>query len=231
MSFDAENSLPENFSGIVRLFPLPNMVLFPGVIQALHIFEPRYREMMKEALETDRLITMALPQSGPEIDLELSPPLHQTVCIGKIITHKVLEDGRFNLLLMGVQRARIVEEIPCDQPYRQARVEVESETCQASTDEIESAKKKLISHFSERAKSLGNFDAEMVANLSNPGLPFGMLVDLICFSTGSDAEFMQKMLETNDVWTRCQMLMARIEALQENPAEKKAPFPPNFSSN
>ena len=65
--------LPTDFDGIVRLFPLPNLVMFPHVIQALHIFEPRYCEMLSEALESDHLITMAVLEPGWESHYELVP--------------------------------------------------------------------------------------------------------------------------------------------------------------
>ncbi len=88
MSFaNTDVELPHNFSGIVRLFPLPNLVLLPGVIQALHIFEPRYRKMMDDALAADQLITMALLKPGWETHQGDNPPIHDVVCIGKVMTH------------------------------------------------------------------------------------------------------------------------------------------------
>lgn len=230
-SFESDNALPESFSGIVRLFPLPNLVLFPGVIQALHIFEPRYRKLMEDTLQTDQLITLALTEDDSGVELEHSPPLYSTVCIGKVITHNCLEDGRYNLLLMGIQRAAIVEELAADEPYRVAKVEILKETCNATVEQVIEARKELINLFRTQAKKAGNFDEEMLANLSNPELPFGMLVDLICFSTGAGTEFMQQMLSTLDVWDRSNMLLALLNAHASSAAEPNAPFPPDFSSN
>lgn len=229
-SFGSDSSLPEGFAGVVKLFPLPNLVLFPGVIQALHIFEPRYRKMATDALNSDHLISMALAKGGEEVDLDLSPQLHPIVCIGKIITHNELEDGRFNLLLMGLQRARIIEEISGDEPYRVAKVEVLTETCQTTPEEVIRARKHLIEIFRERAKSSGNLDEELVANLANPELPFGMLVDLVCFSSGASTVFMQEMLSTLDVWERSQMLIGEMTHQSENPSANPG-FPPDFSLN
>src|SRR5436190_14980354 len=88
-------------SGTARLFPLPNLVFFPQVVQPLHIFEPRYRQMTADALEGDRLIALVLPKPGYEADQSESPPVHPVACLGKIIADQKLEDGRYNLLLRG----------------------------------------------------------------------------------------------------------------------------------
>ena len=72
----------EGFSGRVRLFPLPNLVLFPHVMQPLHIFEPRYRHLLEDALADDRLITMAALKPGWETDYEGRPPLYPVACLG-----------------------------------------------------------------------------------------------------------------------------------------------------
>ena len=74
--------MPSDFDGVARLFPLPNLVLFPGVIQALNVFEPRYRMMTEEALEQDGLITMAMlkpEQLSTSMD---RPAIFETVCVG-----------------------------------------------------------------------------------------------------------------------------------------------------
>src|SRR6516165_6125069 len=90
------------FTGEARLFPLPNLVLFPHVVQPLHIFEPRYRQLMDDALEDDNLITMATLQPGWESDYEKSPAVYPVVCIGRILKEESLPDGRYNLLLHGL---------------------------------------------------------------------------------------------------------------------------------
>ncbi|MGN6134664.1 MAG: LON peptidase substrate-binding domain-containing protein, partial [Aureliella sp.] len=124
---DLQNAVswPENFSGRVRLFPLPNLVLFPHVVQPLHIFEPRYCEMLADALAGDRLIAMALLEPGWELQYHKKPPIGSVVCIGKVLTHTPTADNRHNVLLAGLRRGRIVREIECgERSYRQAQVEV-----------------------------------------------------------------------------------------------------------
>src|SRR5947209_9701611 len=99
----------EDFSGTVRLFPLPNLVLFPHVIQPLHIFEPRYRQLMADALKDDRLMAMALLRPGWDKEDQQSLALYPVVCLGRIFKEERLNDGRYNLLLHGLSRARLVE--------------------------------------------------------------------------------------------------------------------------
>ena len=96
-----------DFSGRARLFPLPNLVLFPSVVQPLHIFEPRYRQLMEDALKDDRLIAMALLQPGWEDDYYKNPPIYPVVCLGRVHKEERLPDGRWNLLLHGLARARV----------------------------------------------------------------------------------------------------------------------------
>ncbi len=94
---------PDDFSGRVRLFPLPNLVLFPHVVQPLHIFEPRYCEMLADSMASDRLIAMALLEPGWEAQYHNKPPIASVVCIGKVVTHTPTADHRHNILLAGLR--------------------------------------------------------------------------------------------------------------------------------
>src|SRR4030095_9548216 len=97
-------------SDLLPLFPLPNVVLFPNVFLPLHIFEPRYREMVADALASDPLIGMVLLKPGWEQEYEGRPPVYPIGCSG-VITHvDQLPDGRYNIVLRGGERFRIVEE-------------------------------------------------------------------------------------------------------------------------
>src|SRR5881227_916572 len=113
-----------NFSGSARLFPLPNLVLFPHVVQPLHVFEPRYRQMTADALAADRLIALALLKPGWE-DAGAEPPaVCPVACLGRVVADQLLPDGRYNLLLRGLSRLRLLGEVPDDRPYRTARAEL-----------------------------------------------------------------------------------------------------------
>src|SRR5690349_13706514 len=109
-------------SDLLPLFPLPNVVLFPNVFLPLHIFEPRYREMVADALASDRMIGMVLLRPGWERDYEGRPPIYPVGCSGVVTHAERLPDGRYNIVLRGIERFRIVEE-DTSRSYRLAVVE------------------------------------------------------------------------------------------------------------
>ena len=118
---------------LLPLFPLPNVVMFPGVFLPLHIFEPRYREMVADALRGDRLIGLTLLRPGWEADYQGRPPVFPIGCSG-VITHvEHLPDGRYNIVLRGLERFRILQE-DHERPYRRATVENLPEQALASVD-------------------------------------------------------------------------------------------------
>ncbi len=107
---------------LVPLFPLPNVVLFPEVPLFLHVFEPRYRALVTDALASHRMIGMTVLKPGHEADYEGRPPIYPLGCRGAIVEEQRLEDGRFNIVLQGVRRFRVLEERE-GAPYRVGVVE------------------------------------------------------------------------------------------------------------
>jgi Lon protease-like protein len=105
----------------IPIFPLPNVVLFPNVFLPLHIFEARYREMVADALAADRIIGMALLQPGYRADYDGRPPVYPVGTAGVITHAEPLPDGRFNIVLRGIEKFRIVGE-DATRPYRLAHV-------------------------------------------------------------------------------------------------------------
>jgi uncharacterized protein len=114
----------------IPLFPLPNVVLFPGVFLPLHIFEERYRALTRDALAGDRIIGMTLLRLGFEGDYDGRPPIYPVGCAGVISHSDRLPDGRYNIVLHGLSKFRIVEEL-ADSEYRRARVEPLTEVTDA----------------------------------------------------------------------------------------------------
>ena len=109
-------------SDLLPLFPLPNVVLFPNVFLPLHIFEPRYRAMTADALASDRMIGMVLLRPGWERDYEGRPAVYAVGCSGVITHAEQLPDGRYNLVLRGLDRFRILHE-DHERSYRRAVVD------------------------------------------------------------------------------------------------------------
>lgn len=106
----------------IALFPLPGAILFPGMQLPLHIFEPRYRAMVAEAIARDQRIGMIQP-SGPPETPDGPPPLFHIGCVGRMANIEAMEDGRFNLMLEGVARFTIIRELEVATPFRQAEVD------------------------------------------------------------------------------------------------------------
>ena len=183
LSFDAST-----FSGVARLFPLPNLVLYPHVMQPLHVFEERYREMLEDALATDQLITMAMLEPGWETDYESRPPISEHACLGKVVAHHRLDDGTYNVLLLGVQRVRIEKELSPLRSFRQAKVEL-IEDCYdfSSADERKKLQEQLMTAFRKRLPYAYQLPEQLESMLSNQ-LPLGLLTDLAAYALPLDAD-------------------------------------------
>ena len=106
----------------VPLFPLPGAILFPRSQLPLHIFEPRYREMVRDAIEGSGQIAMIQPQSADED----KPLLYPVGCVGEIVGVEEMEDGRFNIVLLGSNRFRTVRELDSEAAYRSAEIDIEA---------------------------------------------------------------------------------------------------------
>lgn len=123
----------------IRLFPLPGVVLFPGTLLPLHIFEPRYKALVEHALAEDRLVGMSMiADLIPDEASTPGPPLRPFGGAGIIIEHERLDDGRYNILLEGTFRYRILRE-ESSQPYRVATIEEFPAVPFSSAEEEDSA--------------------------------------------------------------------------------------------
>ena len=116
---------PERERDVIPIFPLENVVLFPRVQVPLHIFEPRYRQMTEDALSSGKCIGMVTVQEGESGGLPDQPRVFDVGCTGSISRCEKLPDGRYNIVLSGEKRFRILEELPRDgeRLYRRVRVE------------------------------------------------------------------------------------------------------------
>lgn len=106
----------------VPLFPLQGTVLLPGEVMPLHVFEPRYRKMISDALGSNRIIAMAELEPAEGTPVFGEPPVGEIGCAGLIAQHVMLDDGRFLLWLVGLERFRLLDELDVETPYRQVRV-------------------------------------------------------------------------------------------------------------
>ena len=223
-----------DFGGTARLFPLPNLVLFPHVAQPLHIFEARYRQMLADALDDDRLIATALLRPGWEESYNERPAIHPVVCLGQVHHEERLPDGRYNLLLQGLCRARVRKELKTDRPYRLAQVELLPDL-PVLVPAVEQNLRQMMGSavagfFATQAEAL-----EQLRRLLESPLALGCLADIFSSVLPLDLEVKQELLEEAGVERRVRLLLRRLESgrppeqLAEAPPRRR--FPPDFSSN
>lgn len=227
---------PDDFSGRVRLFPLPNLVLFPHVVQPLHIFEPRYCEMLQDALSHDRLIAMVLLEPGWEHQYQSRPAIAHAACIGKIISHSPTDDQHHNILLAGVKRARIIREVEPRRPFREAEVELLEDLYPLDEAqrraELAERLQKLFQHFVPE----GLAAQESFQQLMGKQLPLGVLTDTIAYAMQLPLAIKQQLLAETNVDIRCRLISRCLEQKihsQTGAADDAASddFPPRFSTN
>jgi Lon protease-like protein len=225
----------QDFSGVARLFPLPNFVLFPYAVAPLHVFEPRYRAMVEDALAGDHLIATALLLPGWEPEYEGRPPVAPVVCLGRIVTHAKLADGRFNLLLAGLHRARVRRELPPDRLFRQAKVELLSdEENFADAAQLLQRREALREYVHRRLPAAAAVREQFEQLMSRP-LPLGVLVDVISHAVPLPPEVKQRLLEELNVERRSEILLQHLRNLEGHapPPDAASPgvWPVRFSDN
>lgn len=224
--------VPEDFSGRARLFPLPNLVLFPHVIQPLHVFEPRYVEMFLDAVEDDRLIAMSLLQSGWESNYEGRPPIAPVACLGRVITWQAQGSSRYNLLLLGMRRVKIVRELPPNRAFREAEVELLADCYPAETETLRvGLHTKLLDTFQRLMPNLKDAN-ELFSQLSLENVTLGTLTDVISYALDLGLPLKQKLLSESCVDRRATMLISHLgQSPCEPTAASLSQFPPSFSQN
>jgi Lon protease-like protein len=206
-------------SDLLPLFPLPNVVLFPNVFLPLHIFEPRYREMVADALASDRMIGMVLLKPGWEHEYEGRPSIYPVGCSG-VITHvEQLDDGRYHVVLRGVDRFRVVEE---DQACSYRRAIVEPLADQTLTAETRAALRRqrsrlevLIAPAIERGFGQTAIAAAGTRAGSEPMIPSGMadeeLVNALAQYLDLEPVEKQALLERPCLLSRAESLVELLE--------------------
>lgn len=192
----------------VPLFPLPGVVLFPHAILPLHIFEQRYREMTADAIAGDKLVAMALLKDGWEKDYYSRPAIEPVVCVGRIVSHEQLSDGKYNFLLEGIRRARIVEESK-HHSYRTARL-LAMEELPASDAELQPTRERLDRLFARPPFSLTGPGRQFRKLVKTP-LRTNDLIDLASFTFLDCPKLKQSLLAEVDVGLRAKRAASALE--------------------
>ena len=188
----------------IPIFPLPNAVLFPNVFLPLHIFEPRYRAMVADALDGDRIIGMALLRPGWEKDYEGRPPVFPIGCAGLITHNERLPDGRYNIVLRGLQKFRIRRE-RSERTYRIAEIETIDEPVAATDqDQVRAARRRLEALLVPQPS--GGSDAKVPASMSDEDL-----INALAQYMELEPLEKQALLERESLLDRCRSLIELLE--------------------
>jgi uncharacterized protein len=232
--FDDPLFYGDEFVGRVRLFPLPNLVLFPHVIQPLHVFEPRYRDLVEDALAGDGLIAMAALAPGWERNYEGRPALYPMACLGRIVSHRRLADGTYNVLLLGLRRVRLLRELHAPRRFRQAEAELCDDVCDLCSPAQQRALRRELRAALLDILPLVPEAAEQLDQLMGNDVPLGTLADVIGFLMDISLEQKQSLLAELDVRRRAELLLIYLSAAATDLASSDAcsfSFPAQFSVN
>ncbi len=205
MTQDQQRQAPPEAFHRLPVFPLPQAVLFPGVVMPLHLFEPRYRALAEHCINGDKTLALASLQPGYEADYEGRPPIFPIAGVGEIVAHRRLPDGRWNIALRGVCRAELVHELPPDEPFRIVRArrlrEVERHEDVVAADRLRSVALQLTAAVPGAKDQLGT----LLKEARSPSATSDALAALFVESFGAR----RGLLEELDVARR----MERLESL------------------
>lgn len=221
-------ALPPIFD--VPLFPLPDVILFPGMLLPLHVFEERYRIMLRDILAGPKLIAIGHLQPGWESSYYQAPPVYEILSVGRIAAHHQLEDGSSSIAVVGLMRCRLRNE-PIQDPYRLATVvqladqlpvtEVHEAQCeQARLELLEMAESVMRRRLKPEA-------IEVMTRALKEREGLGPLTDFLASIFVQEPLVRQALLEKTDVLARARMLLRDFELLDAD----EEPSPPPFAGD
>jgi uncharacterized protein len=222
-----DNAIQVNFGKPMPIFPLDSVALMPQQVLPLHIFEPRYKQMVARALDSSGQFAMAVFSGANwKQNYHGRPSIRPAVCVGQIVQHETLPDGRYNLLLQGVCRARIMYESPPDAErlFREAMLEpigepeVDQETLIPARERID----ELLAHSSLRQLRAAKPILEYVRN---DQIPTTAILELVSFTMLNDSELRYRLLAEGDAAARAGIIFDELSELKRliDRAEKQHP--------
>lgn len=196
----------------LAIFPLPHAVLFPGELLPLHVFEPRYKDMLSDVLAGERLLAIARLRPGFEAEYYGRPPVHELCGFGEVFRNVRHADGRYDILLRGLGRARILAELPPDRSYRTVRAELlrddvsgEPSTVSAWQSQLELLWRTLSPHLAPELRDLRKLCGEPAGG--------GAMADRAGAALLSDPDDRQRLLEELDPALRLAQLVDHVREL------------------
>lgn len=218
-----------DFGGLLPLFPLPNVVLFPGVIQPLFVFEERYKRMLRIVQAGQQYLGIALLRPGWEKNYHLSPALYPTMCLGRVLAEELLSDGCSNILVLGLRRVGLLHEVKHPEAFRMARVRVLHD--RLSVDKIAESwywQERLLEICRLVSPDLARHVEELQYNEEGVA-PLGVLIDSVAAASNLDEHEKQVLLDELDVFARARKLRAFLVAHSKLDAGGEWLFPPSDS--
>jgi uncharacterized protein len=209
---DDEIGFSPGSSIAVPVFPLPSLVLFPQVLQALYIFEPRYRAMVRDLKRWNDVFAVALLKEGWEQDYEGRPPYYSTVCLCRLVKSQRRADGTFDVLVAGTSRAQVVSEVAESAPYRVAIVQPFAEIGVATSAASRGHLGRKLLSCCDRRLAGSSSGASPIGDWMRKSLPLQVLTDLLAYSLPLDVTCKQQLLSERDVRRRAQRLISLLEA-------------------
>ena len=194
----------------LSIFPLAGALLFPRMHLPLHIFEPRYRALVSDAMARDRMIAMIQPRGGGD-----KPPLYTMGCVGHVSQVEALDDGRYNIVLEGRSRFRMLRELDVKTPFRQ----IEAELLPDQGDEaLAIAERAGLEAESRRFANAQGYavDWESVTRLDDEALVNG-IAQIAPF----DAASKQALLEANDLSERTELIVQMLQFFGRHDGEER----------
>ena len=195
----------------ISIFPLAGAVLYPGLQLPLHIFEPRYRAMISDALARDRRIGMIQPQRPQE-----GAPLFTVGTLGKIGQVEALADGRYNIVLEGEMRFRVVRELEANTPFRQVKADLIDEPLEQVLAAVERA------GFEREARRFADAQGYAVDWESVTRLDDASLINGVSQIVPFDPVSKQALLEARDLSTRCELLIQLLQFFGHGDADDES---------
>ena len=224
----------EEFTDRVRLLPLPDLVLFPHVMQPLHIYEPRYRELLEDAIAGDRLIAVASLAPGWERDRHRRPAIYSTACLGRVTAHCQLRDGTYNVLVLGLRRLKLLRELASTRCFRQARARLCDDVYAVRSAALQQALRQKLGQALRVVLPTLPEAQDQLDQFLDDDVPLGLLTDVVGYLLNVGLERKLSLLAEVHVYRRVRLLLGHLtEVVAELSAGREGLpcFPPQFSGN
>lgn len=196
----------------LAVFPLPDVVLVPRALLPLHIFEPRYRDMTRDVLNGSQLLALARLKPGYEADYDARPAVYPIAGLGEVVASERMDDGRYHLMVRGVGRVDVTQEIPSDATYRIARATLLEDEKAAEPQLLSPLRQQVARKCEQLAESIGA-QGDALRTLVGDDAPAGSYADLLGGALITNADERQRLLEELEPAARLDQLLMYVSAL------------------